>query len=360
MQVHELAQRFFPLKGLKADKLNDLAKSVKSFRLSKGGLVFDFGDTSPYTYYLLQGELQLTTRDGNRISIKSSDDQAAYPVGNLLPRQLRARIRSDSAKLIRIRRRDLDRLTNGAMSSPNETGMSIRDLSGIPQDMLNLLDIPLLRRLPRANARRLFQHAEPVTYQKGDVVIREGEPGEYFYIIRQGSCRVSRRSDGRDIQLNLLTANDSFGEGALLTGQPRTATVTMDSDGELIRLKKSLFLSELVKPLLRHVPADKATRLAQAGKARIIDTRSEQKFAIGHLPEARSIPSYMLYLKRESLNRQRHYIIHSDSGRQSRAAAFVLLQRGLKVSILGKAEHLSTESVINALIRSSMSTSLCA
>ncbi len=350
MQVHELAKRFIPLQGLKAEKLNRLAKSTESIRLAKGGLVFDFGDTAPFSYFLVQGELQLTTRDGLRIAINADDEQAAYPVGNLLPRQMRASIRSDSAKLLKIRRRDLDRLVAGGIPAANRPGMSIRDLTGIPQEMLSLLEAPLFSQLPKTNAKRLFRRFESEHWHQGDVIIREGETGEYFYFIRSGSCRVTRKSNGREILLNRLQAMDSFGESALITGRPRDATVTMESDGELMRIHRTPFIRDLVEPLLRRTPSDKAIHLAETGRARIIDIRNERKFAQDHLPGARNIPAYMLYLKRKSLSRQRHYIVHSDSGKQATAAAFVLLQQGLKTSVLGKSNDMPVHRVIDALI----------
>jgi len=360
MLVQKLAKRFVPLQDLQAEKLRGLARSAKTIRLSLGDLVFDMGDTSPYSYYLVEGELQLTTRDGSRLRLHADDEQAAYPVGNLLPRQMRARIHSETAKLLRIHRHDLERAMGRDPGTARQPGMAIHDLSGIPEDLLDLLDMPLFSRLPRANCLRLFEKFEAVSYRSGDVVIREGEPGRYFYLVRRGGCRVSRRSDGRAVELNRLRALDSFGESALITGQPRGATVTMDSDGELLRLGRRDFLDLLLQPLLSHTPADKALQLAESGRARIIDIRSERKYARGHLAGARSIPTYLLYLKRNSLSRQRHYIIHSDSSRQSRAAAFMLLQRGLKVSVLGRTGQLSTRTVLDALIRPGAQRTLCA
>jgi CRP-like cAMP-binding protein len=360
MQVQELIKRFVPLKDLRGEQLQRLAMSAETVKLPHGDLLFDFGDTSPYTYYLLRGELQLTSREGARIAISPEDEQAAFPLGNLLPRQLRARVRSESARVLKIHRAELERLLASAPPAAGQSGMRIKDLTGMPQNLLGILDAPLLSQLPRDTVRRLLDKLEPMHCRKGQVIVREGEPGDYFYLIKSGSCRVTRSSRGGRIELNHLQALDSFGEGALITGQPRSATVTMESAGQLLRLSRSHFQRLLVQPLLRHMPADKALRLSDAGQARIIDVRSENKFALDHLPGARNIPTYLLYLKGRNLNRQRRYIVHSDSGRQSRAAAFMLAQRGFKVSVLGRADNLPAQLIIDTLTFSGTDIRRCA
>lgn len=60
---------------------------------------------------------------------------------------------------------------------------------------------------------------QSATYEPGDVIIREGEPGERFYIIASGQARASK--DGK--QLSEMGTADSFGEIALLRHVPRTA-----------------------------------------------------------------------------------------------------------------------------------------
>ena len=76
--------------------------------------------------------------------------------------------------------------------------------------------------LPFATVEHLASVLRPATYEPGDVIIREGDPGERFYLIAAGRARVS--SGGR--QLSEMGAGDSFGEIALLRRIPRTATVT--------------------------------------------------------------------------------------------------------------------------------------
>jgi CRP-like cAMP-binding protein len=68
------------------------------------------------------------------------------------------------------------------------------------------------------------------SYAAGSVVVREGEPGDEAYIITKGTCEVSKIEKGRSIALRVMGPGTVFGETAVLTGQPRTATVTALDD----------------------------------------------------------------------------------------------------------------------------------
>jgi CRP-like cAMP-binding protein len=64
----------------------------------------------------------------------------------------------------------------------------------------------------------------------GTVLIRQGEVGDKFYLIRRGQCEV-RVADGQHQRvINTLGEGDFFGEMALLTGDPRSATVVTQGD----------------------------------------------------------------------------------------------------------------------------------
>jgi MFS family permease len=105
-------------------------------------------------------------------------------------------------------------------------------------------EVALLRRvsffgpLPFATVEHLASVLRPATYEPGDVIIREGDPGESFYLIAEGQARASR--DGR--QLSEMGTDDSFGEIALLRQIPRTATVTAISRLQVWILDREEFL----------------------------------------------------------------------------------------------------------------------
>ena len=106
-------------------------------------------------------------------------------------------------------------------------------------DLALLRQVSFFRPLPFAIVEHLASELQSATYEPGDVIIRDGEPGERFYIIAQGQVRVSK--DGK--QLREMETGDSFGEIALLRRIPRTATVTAISRVEVRTLAREEFLA---------------------------------------------------------------------------------------------------------------------
>ena len=106
-------------------------------------------------------------------------------------------------------------------------------------------DLALLRQvsffgpLPFAIVEHLASELQSATYEPGDVIITEGEPGERFYVITEGQARTSK--DGK--QLREMGTGESFGEIALLRRIPRTATVTAISRLEARTLAREEFLA---------------------------------------------------------------------------------------------------------------------
>ena len=71
---------------------------------------------------------------------------------------------------------------------------------------------------------------------EGATVFRQGDPGGSLYVIRAGRVRVLKESNGRRRMVTTLGPGDFFGELAVVTGQPRSATVEVTEDAELLRV----------------------------------------------------------------------------------------------------------------------------
>ena len=108
-----------------------------------------------------------------------------------------------------------------------------------------------------------------VTYAAGDDIVRFGEPGDAFYVLRTGSAEVlGVRDDGSEYPVAELGPGDGFGEQALVSAGPRTATVRAGDHVEALRLSRMDF--ELV--LRRH--ADRARYLFILARQRARPRRS--------------------------------------------------------------------------------------
>lgn len=105
--------------------------------------------------------------------------------------------------------------------------------------------VPLFSGLLPATLTEAADRMELETYQPGSVVIRQGDPGDKFYLIRRGEADVLVRRDGQDWKVATLDEGRFFGEQALLTGEPRNATVIAKTELELCTLDKQEFQSVL-------------------------------------------------------------------------------------------------------------------
>jgi len=99
---------------------------------------------------------------------------------------------------------------------------------------------PLFSGIPREELVSLLTSVTPRHHAAGETILREGEPGDALFLIAAGTVRVFTRSDGgEEIPLAALGAGEFFGEVSLLTGRPRTATVTALTDVDLLRLDRA-------------------------------------------------------------------------------------------------------------------------
>lgn len=91
--------------------------------------------------------------------------------------------------------------------------------------------------LPDSALRWLALRLEPVRAAAGQDVVRAGDAGDGLYIVRSGQVAVLvRRTDGGEQRIATLGPGDPFGEGSLVTDEPRTATVRATEDAELLHL----------------------------------------------------------------------------------------------------------------------------
>ncbi len=103
----------------------------------------------------------------------------------------------------------------------------------------------------------------------GEVIVREGDPGDSMFIVSTGEVRATILRDGRQMPVATMRDGDFFGEMAVLSGEPRTATVTAVKSTELLELSRE-HLSEICA---RHPEVEAKIRLAYDERV----SRSAQK-----------------------------------------------------------------------------------
>ncbi len=125
--------------------------------------------------------------------------------------------------------------------------------------------------------RAVYDSMVVENYQKGDIIIEEGKFGDMFYILYQGKVQVYRKTPAGDkIALADLSSemNIFFGETALISDDPRTATVQALTDCKCIALSSTKFLDVCDKePLLGYRVL---LKLAQRMANTIRDTNNDK------------------------------------------------------------------------------------
>ena len=124
----------------------------------------------------------------------------------------------------------------------------------------------LFQGLSRAELERLERVAHRRNYEPGAAIVREGEGGIAFFIVISGTLRVTRKAaDGAERELRIIRPGGVFGEMALFTDRPRSATVTAVEPTECLALHRLEFLDEL-----RRSP-EVALRLLDTLAARLVE-----------------------------------------------------------------------------------------
>ncbi len=105
-----------------------------------------------------------------------------------------------------------------------------------------LRSAPLFAHLPDEDLGRLAAMAEPMTLAPGDLLLREGDPGDALYVVVSGELDVTKKSGSTEISLNRVGAGTIQGEMSAIEGRPRSASVRAISDVEVLRIPRGALL----------------------------------------------------------------------------------------------------------------------
>jgi CRP-like cAMP-binding protein len=329
---------FVPPSALNAENFQELAGKAVIEELAAGRAIFKPGETDRKTIYLVEGELELTNENGDKSILKAGSDLSKHPVANMQPRKHLA-VAKVASKITRLDSDLLDILLTWDQMS----GIEVDEITAAEDDqeedeggdwMTRILQSKAFLQVPPANIQAMFMRIQEVPVKAGETIIKQGDDGDYYYIVKVGKCKVTRPSKtGSELVLANLGDGDAFGEEALLSEAKRNANIIMTTDGTLMRLSKEDFNELLKEPMLSWVSNEEADELAAAG-AVWIDVRLDSEFKNNGIPGSVNIPLFMLRMKADSLDASKQYILYCNTGRRSSAGAFLLSERGIQTSCL--------------------------
>ena len=109
---------------------------------------------------------------------------------------------------------------------------------------MNIQDLrksPLFQDLSDAELKQLVAMAEPVSLRAGEMLIKQGEPGDSAFVLLQGDFEVQKQTGQSLIKIDVRNPGDVVGEMALLSRAPRNASIIAKTDGETLRIPQEAF-----------------------------------------------------------------------------------------------------------------------
>lgn len=333
-----------PIAALSPGRVDELAAMCMVETVSQGLNPFRMNVIqSEQLLYLLKGDLRLAFADGQSILLHGGSDASRRPIIFDKLAITEASALTD-LQILRIDADLLDIMLTWDQLAGYEKGArkfgKQEHNAGEWMDSTGVFSAESLKNgifsaLPPANVEEMFRRMEPIPVQAEQVIVRQGDAGDYYYLIEKGVAEVARVNEfgATPVIVAQLNTGDAFGEEALVSGNKRNATVTMKSEGVLLRLGKQDFIELLKKPLVNEVGLDEARKKIEKG-AVLLDVRTPQEYNFKHLPKALNIPLYCIREAMKSMDKDVEYITYCQTGRRAAAAAFVMTQNGFGVVTL--------------------------
>ena len=239
-ELKELLKETSAFTLLSDDELERFGKHFELVHYTLGQKVVRAGDESDSFYVVYSGRARVIGAGpaGEEVTVGTLTRGNSFGEQGLLtgsPRNFTVRAASDLV-VLRLATADFDRLVSQHPNLREYFDKYISDIS--IRNFLKLCTV--FAPLSPPEIRDLLGAMDIKDYAANQTILREGEAGDAFYLLRSGSARVVKESNGHKV-LNVLKAGDSFGELALLTDQPRSATIVTDEPSSVFCLKKSEF-----------------------------------------------------------------------------------------------------------------------
>lgn len=332
--------KFEPMARLSPNRLEELAAVCFVNKISEDLDPTRMSSNGTQALYLVAGDLGIRYENGNKLILRAGTDAAKHPVDtNRL--QIKDTIALTPIEVVHI---DIDLL---------DIMMTWDQLSGYPPAQIKQvkptsewkldaasfnafkLQNGVFAKLPAANIEAMFERMTPMDVEAQQIIINQGQEGDYYYLIQHGTAQVTRVKETNGLPIILAEISDGagFGEEALVSDTKRNATVTMKTDGQLLRLKKQDFIELLKAPVISTVTMAEAKSKVTTG-AVLLDVRFATEYAYDHLKGAINAPLHELRNYIPKLDKDKEYIVYCQTGRRSSAAAFILAQFGLQALVL--------------------------
>jgi len=329
--VEEL-KNYYPFNKMEEKFLPLLLEQFKVYDFESNDDIFKHDDNKINAKYVIAGNVNISYPSGREKLVKSTSLQSYYPIGEVnTPKHLTSSVKSKKAQVMMMDNVFLDHFTVWDSlfkeSRPDSPLRGHQSYSWV----VGLLSSRAVQMLPRGHVDQIFKNLEPVYVNAGDEIIIEGDSGDYCYIIVKGVAEVFKcLAEGEEVVATLI-AGALFGENALVSKEPRTASIRMKSNGILMKMIGEKFSSLLKSHVVRWLTVDASYDLMLSG-ATLLDVREDDEFENISFQGCVHIPMDKLRKNcAKMLDIKKPVITCSNTGMRCASAAFLLATLGYDV-----------------------------
>lgn len=325
-------KNYYPFNKMEEKFLPLLLEQFEVFEFEKGDDIFKHDDNKIYAKYIIDGNVKVAYPSGREKLVKSSSLQSYYPIGEVNTlKKLSSIVESKSATVMMMNNIFLDQFTvwDNLFKESNEDS-PLRGHESYSW-VIGLLQSKAVQMLPRGHVDQIFKNLEPMYVNAEDEIITEGDSGDFCYIIVKGEVNVYKCvAEGEDL-VATLSSGALFGENALVSNEPRTASVRMKTNGVLMKMIGEKFSSLLKSHVVRWLTVDSSYEMMLEG-AVLLDVREADELDNMSFKDCVHIPIGELREECENkLDKNTAVICCSNTGMRCASAAFLLATLGYDV-----------------------------
>lgn len=335
-----------PFNQISTGAVRKLAATAKELLIEPGGVILRKQRNPDHRHYLLHGSIEIRASFFERDSYNYRDSRAAYALEeilhddaavNAIDRCLIARF-SHTALLAAIEQSPMPTYSPDSVdASMLEDAYVVEDDSLAADWMASFLHSPLVSHLSAADIQRLLGVMEDREVATGEIIVRRGERGDAFYVIKSGIAVVRTEPNGpwRGREFSLMPGS-YFGEEAIVGDTIRNAEVAMDTGGIVGVIQRDLFESVIKSALV----VKASTRYLRGvidspdDSNILLDVRLYPEYRQEHREYSRNLPLPLLRERLADLDMGKHYYITPEGGSRSELATFLMRQAGFDAVML--------------------------
>jgi CRP-like cAMP-binding protein len=315
--------------------LEVIYKNLQPVAFSPGSIIIQEGEPADAFYLVMEGEVEVRkkTKWGQEAKISVFGQGNTFGEMALLtcsPRCCTVSARTD-VKLLKLHKKFFNDIVDLDSTFSRIVDHKVRDYAQFNQ-LKTLQPFALLSpEKMAAFTNALVQETYPV----GTDIITQGEKGDVYYIIKSGRVAVLKKMfEDEPEHVAIMHEGEGFGEEALITSSPRSATVQSLDETIVWTLAKPQFDDIMKASYLDQISPDEV--LEKKEEVNYLDVRMKMEYDEERVPGSINIPLDEIRTRYTELNPDEEYFVYCLMGTRSASATFLLNSRGVRAkNIIG-------------------------